>query len=429
MEYKTPRFSHHEQYQSLENRWKQQEYHLEQKDGSLKKFTMDLKSNAQDLLQGIADALKTTGMSAIKAPPVPDFNTSEISTSRSILRSTMRHGTGDFRIHSSFDAKRGRDLMHFLSHLNADEAKSRKASRLDASSAALVVRQLYKFQAIDGTGLGWSSASLAKCLMSLTKLFDEHHHKLKVKSFYPLRLFLTNDEFQDQLDLFGGAISLNPGSTQIQWLEIMMTISDESIKQLELNRGILHDNQLHVQNALNVRIRKGFSCTSREYFDFLQDMSTQPILHEESNTSSSAIAPERVQIIVESAQASRRATVTNNGEIRVSSGMNFDSIMSSVRKLRGKAWHQRIEEDHKQSQSKDLAALLQYELGSKVFKSRLHITSEQYLSCLNALLVLPEETKAEIKKYLAGNNLGITGMGRSCHLGDDGSILIPCDWR
>ena len=301
----------------------------------------------------------------------------------------------------------------------------------------MAARQLYKFQSIDGTGLGWSSASLAKCLMSLTKLFDDHHHKFQVESFYPLRLVLTNDEFQQQLDLYGGVISLNPGSTTLQWLEVLMGITEESIHQLEHNRAALHEYQIHVQDAMNVKIRKGYSCTSREYFEFLQCLSDQSWLEDlngdagevSSSSATTAIAPERVQLVVESPQASRRATVTNHGEIRVSAGMTLDSIIASVTKLRAKAWHQRHEEDLRQSQCKELAALLQYNIGSKVFKSRLNVSSEQYLNCLSALLALSQETKAKMKTCLAGNSLGITGRGRSCHVGDDGSILIPCDWR
>ena len=225
-------------------------YHLEQKDGSLKKFTMDLNKNAEKILEGIADALKTTGMSVMKPPIVPQLEgikDIQVPNSQSIL-SNVRNGTGDIWNHSSFDAQRGRDLMYFVRNLNTHDIKTRKASRLDANSAALVVRQLYKFQATDGTGLGWSSASLAKCLRSLAKLYDEHHKKFQIKSFYPLRLILTNDEHQEKIDQYGGTLSLNPGSTQIQWLDVLMDVSEASIRQLKINRDNLHRNQEFVQN-------------------------------------------------------------------------------------------------------------------------------------------------------------------------------------
>lgn len=428
MEYKSPTFSQSDNFLTLQPKWKEQSYHLEQKDGSLKKFTINLKDNAEVILQGIADALKTTGMSVMKAPPNPDFKISENGTKNTII-SNFSQEQGFFRMHSSCEEKRGRDLMHFLGDLNEDVTKSKKASRLDASSAALVARQLYKFQAIDGTKLGWSSASLVKCLASLTKLHDEHHQKFKVMKFYPFRLELTNDECLEEIDLFGGTIFLNAGATQIQWLETLMAVSEASIKQLESNRHILHENQINVQNALNVRIRKGFTCSSKEYFNFLEEASRHSILLEENDESSTAIAPQRIQLVVETKDACRRAVVTPNGELRISPGISIDSIVSSVRKLRRKAWKNRQEEDRKRSQSKEQATLLQYQLGlSKVFKARLNITTEQYLICLEALLSLPEDTKEKIKRYVAGNDIGITGMGRSCHVGDDGSILIPCNW-
>ena len=73
VEYKSPTFSQSDNFLNLQPKWKEQSYHLEQKDGSLKKFTINLKDNAEVILQGIADALKTTGMSVMKAPPNPDF--------------------------------------------------------------------------------------------------------------------------------------------------------------------------------------------------------------------------------------------------------------------------------------------------------------------------------------------------------------------
>ena len=34
-----------------------------------------------------------------------------------------------------------------------------------------------------------------------------------------------------------------------------------------------------------------------------------------------------------------------------------------------------------------------------------------------------------VKTGLAGNALGITGSGQFCHLADDGSVVIPHDWK
>ena len=364
-----------------------------------------------------------------------DFNTSEMNRMHGILRSASAQTSGSFGINASFDVntRKGRDLMHFLSNLDNDDIEKRKTSRIDASAAALVARQAYKFQAIDGTGLGWSSASLAKCLISLTKLYDEHHLKFKVDSFYPLRLVLSNAEGQDKVDLFGGVIMLNPGSTQIQWLDTLMSVSEQSIKQLETNRSTVLEKQTYIQNALNIRLKKGYSCTSREYYDFLNDMSSVMLsMHEEGDTSSStALTPERIQVVLETAQACRRVTLTNSGEIRVSTGMTIDSIISSIRSRRQEAREKVDEEALKKKRAKELVAMIQYDLGmSQIFKARLStITSDQYLSSLTALLNLPYETKTELKERVAGNNLGITGSGRSCHLGDDGSIIIPFDWR
>ena len=42
-----------------------------------------------------------------------------------------------------------------------------------------------------------------------------------------------------------------------------------------------------------------------------------------------------------------------------------------------------------------------------------------------------EETDVRLllQRTLAGNSLGIAASGHFCHLGDDGSLVIPHDWR
>jgi hypothetical protein len=434
--------------------WEKLSFHLEKKDGSLKKCTVQLDKNAEQILEGIAAALKSTGMTVMKAPPplqqvqdsvfdhtveggsfFTNHNNMEMNRMQSILRSAAAKENQDGRINNIFDVntRKGRDLTNFLENLDVDEIERRKASRIDASAAALVARQLFKFQSIDGTGLGWSSESLAKCLTSLTKLYDEHHSKFKIDTFYPFRLILSNDESQEKVDLFGGTIMLNPGSTEVQNLETLMSVNDISVKELVINRNNLAICQDAVQNALNIKIKKGYSCSSREYYEYMVELSD--FLHtytmEKEDVLSHAVALGRIQVVVETAYVCRRATVNNLGEIRVSVGMTSEAIVSSIRSCRQEAHKKVDEEDRKKTRGKELAKMVQYNLGaSRIFKGRISVSSDQYLSSLTALLNLPEEEVTfQAKQYTEGNNIGIIGSGRSCHLGDDGSILIPCDWR
>eukprot|EP00554_Chaetoceros_debilis_P014807 CAMPEP_0194119162 /NCGR_PEP_ID=MMETSP0150-20130528/38268_1 /TAXON_ID=122233 /ORGANISM="Chaetoceros debilis, Strain MM31A-1" /LENGTH=351 /DNA_ID=CAMNT_0038810775 /DNA_START=24 /DNA_END=1076 /DNA_ORIENTATION=- len=255
-------------------KWKKHDVYLERKDGSIQKHILDLDGSVEIVLKCLTKALKSTGMSMMKEPEpeepaasasvtnlnhiqnenndegfikpnYPNENDADIGSNN---RNRNRNSNGAFGSSSRFDVntRRGRDLMHFLTnHLDEGEIIKRQASRIDATAAALVARQAYKFQAIDGTGLGWSSASLAKCLLSLTKLNDEHGHsgKFNVSSFYPFRLLLSNDEFHAKVDLYSGTVMLNPNSTQIQWLDTLVSVTEEAKETLEVNRCILQDNQ------------------------------------------------------------------------------------------------------------------------------------------------------------------------------------------
>lgn len=49
------------------------------------------------------------------------------------------------------------------------------------------------------------------------------------------------------------------------------------------------------------------------------------------------------------------------------------------------------------------------------------VTEEQVLDCLMKLL----NKKEMLRNLLTGQTLGITGRDQPCHLGDDGSIVIP----
>ena len=444
--YKSPQSSGGQRQHPSNHGWEKLTFHLEKKDGSLEKYIMQLDRDAEQILDGISSALKSTGMSVMKAPPPLQQTSGQTSEAGSYIvnmemnrfHSNFRPATAnefqDGRINNVFDVntRKGRDFMNFLQNLDIKEIERRKARRIDASAAALVARQLYKFQSIDGTGLGWSSDSLAKFLTMLSKLYDEHHSKFKIDSFYPFRLILSNDEFQEKVDVFGGTIMLNPGSTHVQNLESLMSINESSLKTLEMNRNILLNCQDAVQNALDIKIKKGHSCPAREYHEFMTELSSflDSYSMEEDDTTGNAVALKRIQVIVETAYACRRASVTNLGEIRLSKGITHESILKSIRSLRRDARKKVDEEDRKAKRGKELASLVQYNLGaSRIFKGRISVTSDQYLDSLTALLNLPEDISFQAKQCVEGNTIGITGSGRSCHLGDDGSILIPHDWK
>lgn len=440
--------------------WETHAYYLEGKDGSLNQYNLSLNQTAGDVLTSMCQALQSSGLSNIPLPPSPPQHdpSSQDRASLELLdrlskgnNASMWKGLHHFQqnggnfnpsssssgIDRSFDVntKKGKDLMGFLQSLNKNDIAQRKADRIDASAAALVARQAYKFQAIDGTGLGWSSRSLAQCLTSLTNAHDEHHTKFQVESFYPLRLILRNDESPlHKLDVFGGTIRLNPGSTQSQWLETLLLVTEESLEVLGETRDALQTYLARVQNSLNVQIRKGHSCSSREYHLLLQHLSCAMVVdcgEVEDGASSKALAMDRITIVVETAQSCRQPLVTNEGHVRVSAGMLLSTIIFAASDCRAEAVQKMREEEEKQEKSKELIALVKLELGlSHVYKGRLlTITSDRFLGCLESLLSMDRTVRDDLREYTEGQMLGITGEGRSCHLGDDGSIIIPWDWN
>lgn len=432
-----------------EKKWQAQTYYLERKNGELVKHSLPLDYDAERLLSSLSQALESTGLATMKPPPPQSSSTDNLNEKRKGLpnyqnpewnrmkfwsNETNETNDGGTTINNTFDinTNRGRDLLNFIANVNLDEIEQRKADRIDASAAALVARQAFKFQSIDGTGLGWSSASLAICLKTLTKVCDEHQSKFKVDTFYPFQLILSNDEFQNKIDLYGGKLMLNPGSTQIQWLEILTSVTEDGRKQLELNREEIHDNQLHVQNAWNVRIRKGFSCSSEEYFNFMKD-NAKILLHELSEegqqSRDNSVALNRVGLVVETHQACRRPVVTADGEIRISASTPTNTIISSLSRLRNDAWENIMKEKEKKKSIKELELLLKSEFGViKVKKNRLsNVTNDQYIHALSNILSFQEKEK-EMKEGLAGKSIGIIGGGH-CRLGDDGSLMIPWNWH
>lgn len=404
--------------------------------------SLHLNENVEGVLASLSKGLESTGLVTMKPPPSSSsplesqkYQSMKVNNFFWATQESQGASTG---INHAFDVNtnRGRDLLNFINNVDRKEIEQRKADRIDASAAALVARQAFKFQSIDGTGLGWSSSSLAKCLKSLTKCYDEHNSKFRVNSFYPFQLILSNDEFHEKLDVYGGKIMLNPGSTHIQWLELLMAVTEDTLSSLETNRKELEKNLFLVQNSLNVKLKKGFSCSSLEYYIFLKGIANMLSHHntfsnEQPQSLNNSLALNRVVVVVETDQACRRPVVTPDGEIRISSSFSTNEISSSVSNLRSTALENINKDATMKSQIKDLESMLKYEYGvTKVYKNRFgRVTNDQYLHGLSNILTVNCKSRAqEMKRGLAGNSLGIVGSGH-CHLGDDGTFLIPWDWH
>lgn len=431
------------------------EYHLEHRDGSLLNQKIQLNDSVENILDSMAKALRRSGAATLPKPPpqksLNDSNTAEMNSNNQNRRNSAQNTTG-FRqrqphvqwaketpsqgVDHQFDINttKGRDLLAFCHSLDRQQVEDRRSSRMDANAAAMIGRRLYQFQSIDGTPLNWSSASFATIMKKLIELHEEHSLKFFVGSFYPLRLVFTNDDFHESLDLYGGNLHLHPGYTPIQWLDILRKVTPEKLDVLQENRQRLEEANRKIQSVLGIRVKKGYSCSSKSYYNFLINFAAnlRPVAQQEGlATTSSSIALEPIQITVEAADACRfRTKVTSEGHIRVGAGMSVDTILSGLAKHSTEA-RRRMEQERQERQISDQhAQQVQRELGltRKVYKAgTFHISHEEFQHCLRRLVNLEQGIKEHLKMSLGGNSLGIVASG-FVRLGDDGSVVIPHDW-
>jgi len=439
-------------------------YYLQRNDGRSIKHTIRLNDTVPNVLQQMARALEASGVAGLpKPPPPPEIPTdvawkrnaeaenamrtgsaaSEFNRMHGIIWAASRASGGNAQpnrqeIDHKYDvnSKRGSSLGGFLRKLELSDIEERKASRLDASAAALVARRAYGFQSIDGTGMGWSSASLAMLLSSLTALYDEHKSALQVESFYPMMLVISyDDDATTNVDLHGGVIRLHPAATPIQWLEVLQSVTKESLEELDNNQRELRVNAQKVQDTFNVKLRKGLTCPSIEYHSFVKriarwlDEENAESFESETAKTSSAMALSRLQLVVEADQACRRAALNRDGSIRVGSAMDGNEILKSISRWGRRARERVAERDQEVTRAKEIITLARNHFGlSRVYpETKSTVTLPELVESLMRLLKIDALHNQDMVK-LAGQSLGVTGRGHFVHLADDGSIVIPHDW-
>mmetsp|Transcript_5236 Transcript_5236/g.10064 ORF Transcript_5236/g.10064 Transcript_5236/m.10064 type:complete len:522 (-) Transcript_5236:19-1584(-) len=437
-------------------------YALEKRTGSLLHRTLDLNTSVEDILQNLASALESSGAAKLPPPPPPPPSQSQTSSDmdqfhwvkydpRDIRKHPNRNGS---RIDHRFDvnSNRGRDLQKFLSSITSTQIEERRAYRMDATAAALVARRLFSFQSIDGIRLGWSSKSFAGLLTSLIRLHEEYQHRFKVKSFYPLALVFTNNEKKPSLDVYGGNIYLSPSGTQLEWLESIKEVTEERLQEFMTNRRIMAERVDLLQEGLlgdrgdssngnTMRVKKGFTCPSFEYYAFLE-RATEPytsakhistkIPFSDSNdfvpviSSSSLCSIRHLRLIVESPESCRRPKVTREGFIQVPSTITSAELIVAVSKFSTLAEERLGEEQQKKDRCREAVQEVQWKLGlQKVSRTNERVRREDFLSALSRLI--DHESQLE-EGGLSGSNLQISTSGQFCHLSDDGSLVIPHNW-
>jgi hypothetical protein len=69
---------------------------------------------------------------------------------------------------------------------------------------------------------------------------------------------------------------------------------------------------------------------------------------------------------------------------------------------------------------------VKWEFGLQQIQYSKFVSDEEFVEALIRLVRLEE--REELKQKFTGNSLGIVSTGQFCHLGDDGSLMIPWDW-
>ena len=438
---------------------------LEHRNGTLLHKTIQLDDSVENILHSMASALRDSGAASLPMPPRMASknnysNASDFSSTRgendihwaqhasSSKEQQKQHQS--YHHHCNIDHRfdinttKGRDLLQFCQSLDRSQVEERRQYRMDATSAAMMGRRLFQFQSIDGTSLHWSSKSFAMLMSSLIQLHEEHSRtRFHVQSFYPLRLVFSNHDFdvqngRDALDLYDGVMYLNPGNTPIQWLNILQLVTPDQLTVLQQNRQRLDEAQLAIKSALGVRTKKGFTCPSADYYRFALDFAhfLRPKYEEQGGLglvkSTSAVALESIQVVVEADEACRfRHIVTPEGHIRVGAGMSVDKVLTAIHKDSAMARKRREMDREARALSDQQARQVQWELGltHKVYKAGIvRIGHDEFQDCMRRIVNLEPEEKGHLKMSLSGNALGVAGSGQFCHLGDDGSVVIPHDW-
>lgn len=395
-------------------------YSVETKEGNLIKSSIQLNSTPRQILESMS--------ATINFPPPPESpSVHSVHNPNSV--DDLIWNAGAFGNNKSVSrTKRDCNLMSFLQDMNLDDIKERKMNRINASAAALVARRAFQFSAIDGTGLGWSSASLAILLSRLTELYEEHKCKLQTKSFYPFRLVLSGDEFNRKIDLHSGVILLNPAATPLQWLNTLQAVTDESVQRLKHNRKALGQNLSKVESFLDVRITKGYTSEPELYHDFIQNivLISANYAANQNDKVSLTLQLNNTCLVVESEQACRRCKLRKDGNIEVGIGMSLDEIRRALNKFAAQSNEYKQAVLHQKHELKQLQERAIYEFGvHSIQRVGTLVTHDQMSDCLLHILKREEDEKDELRTFISGQSLGITGRGQPCHLGDDGSIVIP----
>eukprot|EP00536_Pseudo-nitzschia_multiseries_P007216 jgi/Psemu1/256056/estExt_Genewise1Plus.C_1660083 len=190
-----------------------------------------------------------------------------------------------------------------------------------------------------------------------------------------------------------------------------------------------------------MRVKKGFTCSSLEYYLFLERVTapytnageiSAKIRSSDSNelmpvlSSSSLCSSRHLRLVVESPNSSRRPKVTREGFIQVPSTVTSAELISVVSRLSELAEERWDAEQQKKDECREAVEEAQWKLGlQKITRTNERVRREDFLSSLSRLMGHEDQLG---EGRLSGSNLKISTSGQFCHLSDDGSLVIPHNW-
>jgi hypothetical protein len=321
--------------------------------------------------------------------------------------------------------------------LQPDEIQGRRNSRIDAQAAALAVRRLYRFQAVDATSLGWSSAWVATLFRRLIDLHQSQ--QFKVNSFYPIRLVFSNAAAKvsilqrpdHALDVYGAVLRLSPAGTSVQWLETLNSVTSGRIEEIQYHQSQMLAYSKTIHSVVGIKVKKGHSCSNFEYFSFLERLSHH-LLPSENDVSLSTtlqvstsfpLSKTPLVLMIESSAMCRRPIVTAEGQLRLGAAMNATTVLQALIELSSIARQRRDEHELLHEQQQEWIQQAQYQFGLQHIYATGTVSSTDFNASLERLVV-----NGHVGQHLGGHSLGITGSDRFCHLADDGSLVIPHNW-
>lgn len=387
---------------------------LGQKKGNAQTAKLRLGGTVDEVLADIAMAVRQSGAADI---PLPTLSTP--------LNQTTNQTTSQIygKNHKNPPKLQGRVLKDFLSSIELSTIDDRKLARVEAHAAAASVRNAFGFAMVDATKIGWSSKSVAVLLRRLLSLHVEFSAQIR-PSFYPWKLSYSSSVIEDgAIDEYGGKILLNPAATNVQWLQGLQSVTDATNTRMLQIREDIEKWRKALQEQQGMRLMKGFTCSSQDYYCFLKRLMESRDTATEEIPSSNLPRINSIDAVVEDMLVCVKPEVTNAGSIMLGSSMNASVCKAAFDRLSSIASDRRSLFKEERILTKTMAHQAQNVLGlERISFDERTLSHEDFRKSVGRLIAASNQFE------IASHLLNIIATDRFCYIGDDGALAIPHNW-